>query len=108
MYVVDVIVTVLTFWSPNVQKEIGAPLTWLLHGFEDAAPLSSALEPVGWYSNDAAPVTAAVEVSISARLVWLEAADTSARVSAASSENGSLVMPWIGPSESDGLPAYGW
>ena len=107
MYVVDVMVTVLTFWSPNVQKDVGAPLTWLLHGFEDAAPLSSALEPVGWYLKDAAPVTAAVEVSTSARVVSLEAAGDPARVSAASSENGSLVMPWIGPSESDGLPACG-
>ena len=26
VYVVDVIVTVPTFWSPNVQKEVGAPL----------------------------------------------------------------------------------
>lgn len=49
---------------------------------------------------------AAAEVSLSAELAALGATGTSAGVSA-SCENGNVVMPWIGPSERDGLPAYG-
>jgi hypothetical protein len=51
-------------------------------------------------------VIAAAEGSLRAEVVVLEATGTSAGVSA-SCENGNVVMPWIGPRESDGLPAYG-
>lgn len=47
MYVVDVLVTVPTCWSPKVQKDVGAPLIRLLHGFEDVASLLFASEPGG-------------------------------------------------------------
>ena len=40
IYVVDVLVTVSTCWSPSVQKDVGGPLDWLLHGAEDVASLS--------------------------------------------------------------------
>jgi hypothetical protein len=107
MYVVDVLVTVPICASPNVQKDVGGPLVRLLHGVEDDPSLSLVSDPIGWYWNDAARVTTAVEVSLSARDVALDATGTSASVSAANSENGSAVMPWTGASESEGLPAYG-
>ena len=47
IYVVDVLVTVPTCWSPNVQKDVGGPLDWLLHGAEDVASLSLVSEPTG-------------------------------------------------------------
>jgi hypothetical protein len=47
MYVVDVLVTVPICWSPNVQKDVGAPLIRLLHGFEDVPSLLLASRPVG-------------------------------------------------------------
>ena len=106
VYVVDVIVTVPTCWSPNVQKDVGAPLVWLLHGFEDDPSLSLVSEPKGWYSNEAARVTTAGDVPLSARVDALGAVGASADVSA-SCESGNVVMPWIGARDSDGPPAYG-
>jgi hypothetical protein len=47
MYVVDVLVTVPMCWSPNVQKDVGAPLMRLLHGLEDVPSLLLASEPGG-------------------------------------------------------------
>ena len=41
IYVVDVIVTVPKFWSPNVQKDVGALLIRLLHGVEVVSSLSA-------------------------------------------------------------------
>jgi len=92
MYVVDVLVTVPTCWSPNVQKDVGGPLDWLLHGAEDVASLSLVSGPRGWYANDATRVATAGEVPLSARAVALEATGISAGVSA-SCENGRVVMP---------------
>jgi len=51
-------------------------------------------------------VATAGEVSPSARGAALDVTGISAGVSA-SCENGKVVMPWTGASESDGLPAYG-
>jgi len=106
VYVVDVMVTVPTCWSPNVQKDVGAPLVRLLHGFEDDPSLSLVSEPKGWYSNEAARVTTAGEVPLSVRPVALEATGISDDVSAGC-ESDNVVMPWIDASESDGHPAYG-
>jgi hypothetical protein len=106
MYVVDVLVTVPICASPNVQKDVGGPLVRLLHGVEEVPSLPLASEPIGWYENDAARVTAAGGISLSARAVELEATGIAAGVSA-SCENGSVVMPWMAASESEGLPAYG-
>lgn len=47
MYVVDVLVTVPICWSPNVQKDVGAPLILLLHGVEDVLSSLLASAPVG-------------------------------------------------------------
>jgi hypothetical protein len=47
MYVVDVLVTVPICWSPNVQKDVGAPLIRLLHGVEDVPSLLLASGPIG-------------------------------------------------------------
>ena len=47
MYVVDVLVTVPTCWSPKVQKDVGARLVLLLHGVEGVSSLSLVRELVG-------------------------------------------------------------
>ena len=62
---------------------------------------------MGWYENNAATVAMVFGVALSMGGATLEATGTSAGVSAIC-ENGNVVMPSIGASESEGLPAYGW
>jgi hypothetical protein len=97
VYVVDVIVIVVPMcWSPKVQKDVGMPSFWELCVVEEVSALVVSLDSSGWYSNETVLVAAV-----------LEATNASAGISA-SSENGSLVVPSMGASDSEGLPLCGW
>jgi hypothetical protein len=107
VYVVDVIVTVVPMcWLPNVQKTVGGPPSWTLYIVEDAASLSALLDFRGWYSNGTTLVAMAFDASLKTTADVLGAAGIESGGFNAC-EDGNIAVPWMGASESEGLPAYG-